>query len=335
MLPAARLSRLIDSYLYTQLIVIAVRLNIPEFLAGGARTSTGLADALGIDAGKLRRVLRGLASIEVLEELDGDRFALTELGELLRRDVPGSLVGPALLRGELNFPAAAQLLASLTGGGIPFERAFGTDLFSFLQQSNEANKIFQASMTARSRIEAEAVARVHDFSASEIIVDIGGGSGALLEAVLRAAPESRGILFDLPEVAEMARRRFDEANLARRVEIVEGNFFDGVTPGGDLYLLSRIIHDWDDEQAGVILGNVRRAIRPSGTLMLIEAVSPERAIDQPAIVSMDLHMLLMLSGRERMEAEFDRLLRETGFELLQVVDLATPTGTSLIEARAI
>ena len=301
--PAARLSRLIDGYLYTQLIVIAVRLRVPELLAGEARTSAELADALGIEAGTLRRVLRGLASIEVLEEKDGDRFALTELGELLRWDVAESLVGPALLRGELNFPAAAQLHVSLTEGGIPFERAFGMDLFSFLQQSNEPNEIFQTSMTARSRIEAEAVARVRDFSAFETIVDIGGGSGVLLEAVLRASPQLRGILFDLPAVAAMARQRFDEANLAERTLVVEGNFFDGVTPGGDLYLLSRIIHDWSDEPAGVILRNVRRAIDPSGTLMLIEAISPERAIEQPAIISMDLHMLMMLSGRERTAAE--------------------------------
>jgi ubiquinone/menaquinone biosynthesis C-methylase UbiE len=333
--PAARLSHLIDGYLHTQLIAIAVRLGIPDLLAVGSRTAPELAAGLGLDPQRCWRVLRGLASIGVLEEGDDGTFDLTQIGELLRLDVPGSLAGPTLLRGVINYPAALELYPALTEGGIAFERAYGTDLFSFLQQSAEASEIFQASMTARSRVEAEAVARIRDFSEYETIIDVGGGTGVLLEAVLRANPRSRGALFDVPSVIAQARGRLAASDVAPRIEIVEGDFFETVTPGGNFYLLSRIVHDWNDDRARVILRNVRRAIAPTGALMLVEAVSPDRAADQPAIIGMDLHMLLMLDGRERTAAEFESLLSDSGFELTAIRPTGAPTAASLIEARPV
>jgi ubiquinone/menaquinone biosynthesis C-methylase UbiE len=331
--PAAQLSHLLDGYVYTQLIAIAVRLGIPDLLAAGARTPEALAVEVGIDAERLRRVLRGLASVGVLEESENDAFALTDVGALLQRDVQGSLAGPALVRGTIYFPAAMELYRALTEGGIAFERAFGTELFSYLQQTTEAGEIFQASMSARSRVEAEAMVRAVDLSLYETIVDIGGGTGVLLERVLRAAPRSRGVLFDLPAVVERARDRLAGSEIANRMMFVEGDFFQAVTPGGDLYLLSRVIHDWDDERAGVILRAVRGAMAASGTLMLVEAVAPERAADQPSVISMDLHMLMILGGRERTAAEFAKLLTESGFELAAIQQTDSPTGASIIQAR--
>jgi hypothetical protein len=330
-----RLARLIDGYLSTQLIYVAVRLGIAEQLASGERSSDDLARLAGVDAKRLHRLLRGLAAIEVLEERRDGNFALTVLGQVLRRDSHASMHGPARIRGELYFPAARHLFDSLIDGDVPFEREYGSDLFSYLQQETDAGTFFQESMAARSRREAERVVAARDFTGFRRIVDVGGGTGLLLEAILRSSPVSTGVLFDLPQVVELARARLSGSEVADRIEFAGGSFFESVTTGGDLYLLSRVIHDWNDDDASRILRTVKRAMEPGATLLLVEAVLPERAVDQPSTISMDLHMLLMLGGEERTAGSFQRLLAATGFELVEIVPDRSALGISLIEARPV
>jgi hypothetical protein len=331
---AARMRTLIDGYLHTQLIALAIRWGVPESLASGAKTATEVASGPSIEPLAVHRVLRGLAAIGILEETGDGEFRLTPLGELLRPDVPSSMRGPASVRAAIYYPAAARLHDALATGQIPFDLAFEADFFTYLQAEPAAGAVFQASMASRSQFEADAIVRLRDFSEYREIVDVGGGSGVLLEALLEATPTARGTLFDLPEVIDRAASGFQTGPLAGRVTTSSGSFFESVPTGGDAYALSRVLHDWDDEQCAVILRNLRHAMNPGTALFLVEAVLPERAADAPAVVSMDLHMLLLLPGRERTEAEFARLLDHAGFALQSVVDLETPTGASLIEARA-
>jgi ubiquinone/menaquinone biosynthesis C-methylase UbiE len=171
------------------------------------------------------------------------------------------------------------------------------------------------------------------FDDMQCVVDVGGGSGGLLASVLKVYPRLRGVLFDLPHVIQGARADFTDASLAARCDLVAGDFFESVPTGGDAYLLKAVLHDWDDERSAAILRNCRRVIAPSGKLLLIERVVPERFEASPlhhAIARMDLHMLVEFGGMERTEAEFRSLLERTGFRLSNAV--ATSTEFSILEA---
>ncbi|MCO1658093.1 methyltransferase [Pseudonocardia humida] len=317
--PADALSRLADGYLATQLLHVAVELRLPEALAARPRRAAELADEVGADRAVLHRVLRGLAADGVLDELPDGRFARTPLGELLDAGHPSSMRGAVRARGGLYYTALAGLLAATRTGGTPFELAHGRPFFAHLAAHPEQGAAFQASMVARSRREAAAVVAAYDFSGFGTLVDVGGGPGLLLAAVLAANPALSGTLFDRPEVVAGAT-----------LPHVGGDFFTRVPPGADAYLLSRVIHDWDDAEATTILRTCRRAMPDTAVLLLVEALLPERAVDDPAAVRMDLHMLALLHGRERTRREYARLLEGAGLRLERVVP--TTGGVHVIEA---
>jgi hypothetical protein len=329
--PQWRLARLMDGYLTTQLLYVAAKLGIADVLADGPRTAEEIAEAVGADAPLLRRVLRGLALDEVLAEQDG-RFALTPLGECLREGVAGSLRGPVIVRGELYYEAAAGVLQTVREGGVAFEHVHGEPFFDHLAREPEIEAAFQASMAGRSAQEAGDVVAAYDFAGVRRLVDVGGGQGVLLAAILRSAPQLRAVLVDRPMVIERARAWLAQEQLGERCELVAGDFFASVPDGGDAYLLSRVIHDWDDEDARRILVTCARAMTAASRLLLVEAIVPERAQDRPEAVRMDLHMLMLLGARERTEAEFRRLLGGAGFEVRRVVPTRSPAGLSVIEA---
>jgi SAM-dependent methyltransferase len=287
------------------------------------------------EAGALHRVLRGLVVDGVLSEQDDGRFGLTPAGELLRSDVPGSVHGAIVARGDVYYAAAGGLLHAVQHGGNAFEHVYGTSLFEYLSQHPEKVADFQRSMVARAHQEAADVLSVYDFRRFRRVVDVGGGYGILLAAILQSAPGLDGVLVDLPRVEAQARERLGEAGLLPRCQIVAGDFFRSVTEGGDVYILSRVIHDWDDAAAARILANCHAAMPEGGTLLLVEAVLPERACEQPGAIGMDLHMLTLLHGRERMEAEYRSLLTENGFELNRVIPTPSPTGLCILEATRV
>ncbi|WP_448623601.1 methyltransferase [Geodermatophilus sp. URMC 64] len=318
---AARLARLADGYLITQLLHVAVALGVPEALAGGPRAPEDLARELGADPGRLRRVLRGLAAEEVLDELPDGRFALTATGDLLRAGVPGSLRGAVTARGQLYYGAVAGLADAVRSGGTPFEIVHGQAFFDFLAAAPERLAAFQASMADRSAREADAVVTAYDPSGFASVVDVGGGAGTLLRAVRAKAPHADVLLFDQPDV------------VARSPDLPSagGDFFTAVPEGADAYLLSRVLHDWDDDAAVRVLRTCRAAMRPDSVLLVVEAVLPERAVDDPAAVRMDLNMLVLLHGRERTAAEFAGLFETAGLALAS--DVPTPAGVHVLEAR--
>ena len=279
-----RMGRLADGFLTTQLLYVAARLGVADVLAEGPRTGAELAAAVGADPDLLTRALRGLVLEEVLAE-EGGRFALTELGQCLRADAPRSMRGPVLARGEVYYQAAAGTLAAVRHGGTAFEHVHGDRFFDHLRRHPEQEAAFQASMTARSEQEAADVVAAYDLGGIGRLVDVGGGHGILLGAILRSAPDLHAVLVDQPAVVEEARRRLIAEGVADRCRLVPGDFFAEVPAGADAYVLSRVLHDWTDDDARRVLAACRAAMGPGSRLLIVEAILPERAADQPAAPS--------------------------------------------------
>ena len=317
----ARLARLADGYLVTQLLHVVVALGVPDRLAGGPRRSDDLAREVGAVPDLLRRVLRGLAAEGVVVELPDDRFALGPTGELLRTGSPGSLSGVVAARGRIYYEAAGGLLDAVRAGGSAFERVHGQPFFARLRDEPDRLGAFLASMADRSAREVDAVVEAYDFSRFGSVVDVGGGTGALLRRIGERAPAAELVLFDRPEVVA-----------ASDLPAAAGDFFDAVPGGADAYVLSRVLHDWDDADATRILATCRAAMRPDSVLVVVEAIVPERAVDDPEAVRMDLHMLALLGGRERTVAEYAALLGASGLRL--AADVATNAGVHVLDVRA-
>jgi predicted O-methyltransferase YrrM len=189
--------------------------------------------------------------------------------------------------------------------------------------------VFNDAMTGWTAHLADSVVAAYDFSGVGTVVDVGGGLGLMLSTILRANAATSGVLFELPHVAAAAATFLKKAGVAERATTVGGDFFESVPDGGNTYVLAQILHDWDDEQSGQILRNCRRAIPADGRLLVVEEVIP--APNEPSIGKwLDLHMLVMLGGRERTEAEYAALLADAGFELTRVIP--THAGAGIVEA---
>ncbi len=246
-----------------------------------------------------------------------------------------SLRGAVMARGELYYEAAGALIETIRQGGTAFLHAHGRSFFETIAARPGGTAVFQASMTARSQHEARAVVQAYDFSPFGNIVDVGGGHGVLLTAIMKAHPNVHGTLFDRPDVVAGARSNLEACGIASRCALAPGDFFAELPTGGDIYLLSRVVHDWDDAAAIRILTSCRQAMAAGGLLLLVEAVLPDRARDLPAAIRMDLHMLTVFDGRERTLPEFERLFEATGFELQRAIPTEDRTGITILEARAI
>ncbi len=277
-----------------------------------------IAAAVGADTESLYRLLRALADLDVFRELDGRRFALAEAGELLRTDVPGSMHGWAVFVGTpMHRDAWTDLQESIRTGEPAFERVHGQLAFDHFASDPDDGALLDAAMTSIASQLIAPIVGCYDFSAFDTIVDVGGGSGALLAAVLAANPRARGVLYDLPHVIERAGAPLEEAGVRDRCELVGGDFFDSVPPG-DAYLLSNVIHDWDDERATRILDRCRAALPEGGRVLLAEDVLPTGTEPSPA-KWIDLEMLVMGTGRQRTEDDYRRLFERAGLALFDVV----------------
>ncbi len=326
--PSARLGQMLN-YDLTQMIYVVVKLGIPDLLAGGPRHVDELAALIGVHAPSLYRLMRALASLDIFLEDSTGRFSLTSLSELLRSGVPGSWRPFALAYGEPWWWSAwGGLLHSVQTGETAFDHVQGKSLFEFLAQNAEAARIFNANMTAMTSGEAGAVVAAYDFSRTRVLVDVGGGQGALVTAVLQSYPQVRAIVFDLPSVVEEARSRLESAGIVERCEVVGGSFFEQVPRGGDVYTLKDILHDWDDPQAINILRTCHAAMDSSARLLVIERIiRPGK--DGMAGKMTDVAMLIFTGGKERTEAQYRTLLESAGFQIKGIV----PTGEAdIIEA---
>jgi O-methyltransferase domain/IclR helix-turn-helix domain len=327
---AARMYELTTGAWVSQAIYVAAGIGVADRLAAGPRPVTEIAEETGTHAPTLYRLLRALADIGVFAELDGRRFALTGLGELLRGDVPGSMRSWAMMLGRpFHLRVWADLAESLRSGEPAFERVHGQSGFEYLRDHPEDGQVLNEAMTAASAQFIAPVVDSYDFGVFKTVVDVGGGQGALLAAVLAANPGVHGVLFDQPHVISGAGRPLEDAGVADRCERVGGDFFDSV-PTGDAYLLSNVLHDWDDERCAAILASVREAMNDDGRVLLGEAVLPDAVAPHPA-KWIDLEMLVMGGGRQRTEREYRELFHEAGLRLTRVIP--THVMFDLVEAE--
>jgi len=317
---------LITGHYLSRAIYVAAKLGIADLLKDGPRHVADLAAATHSHAPSLHRLMLLLASAGVFAEAGDECFRTTPMGECLRSDVPQSRRAHALLlAGPLQQRAWARLLEIVRTG----QGASSQELFPFLAKFPEEAAIFNAAMANKSAAATQAFVAAYDCSQFSTIVELGGGFGSLLGAILTTNPKARGILFDLPHVAEEAKEHLRAAAWVDRCQIVGGDFFQALPTGADAFILQSVIHDWDDAQSIAILRNVAKALAPHGKLLLVEMVVPAHASDSPwsqVVAGSDLNMLVNTGGRERSEAEYRRIFDAAGFELSRIVPTGTPWG---------
>jgi hypothetical protein len=313
------LKRLVDGYRVSSAISAAVSLGVPDHLGDGSRTSADLAGATGAHEPSLYRLLRALASAGVLTE-DGDRrFALTELGQPLRTDHPDSLAGWAeFIARPYEWRAWAALGNSVRSGENAFASTHGMDVWTHRAQRPEEGAYFDRAMQSRLHLQAAALLDAYDFGRFRRIVDVGGGNGSLLAAILGRYEGVEGVLFDQPHVVAGAAAVLERAGAAGRCEIVAGSFFESVPAGGDAYVMSAIVHDWEDDDARRILETVRRAIPADGLLLVLERLVGGPNEDFETKFG-DLTMFVIPGGRERTRDEFADLFSASGFRLRDAI----------------
>jgi hypothetical protein len=332
--PRAAMLRLIRGLAISRSLCVAARLGIADLLGDGPRDSDALAAATGTHAPSLARVLRALCSTGVFAQDDAGRFALTPLGATLRTGAPGSARAwaAAMLGGE-HYEAWGDLMHTVRTGETAFDHLFGQDVWSYRAGHPDHAGFFDQAMTNLAGPFAQSLLASYPFAGCGSVVDVGGGDGTMAAALLAAVPSLRAVLLELPHVAAKARERLEAAGLAGRSEVVEGSMFDAVPGGGDVYLLSRVLHDWPDERAVAILGNCRKAMRDGSALLVLERLLPdriERSLEAEAATCSDLTMMVMNGGRERTDAEFRALFDAAGLRHSRTI--ATRGEYSVIEA---
>jgi len=328
--PSAQLVQMAMGHWVSRIVYVAARLGLADHLADGPRTADDLAGTTHTHAASLYRLMRTLASLGLLTESDGRRFGLTPLGRALQTGAPGSARASVLtIAGDWWTRGFGELLYSVETGKSGFEKSLGAPLFDWLAKNPDAASLFSETMIGFHGAEPPAIAAAYDFSSVTTIVDVGGASGHLLTTILGRFPKPRGILLDLAQVVRDAPALIEARGLSDRVTIQAGSFFESVPRGGDVYLLSHIIHDWSEDQCLTILGNCRRAMAPSGRLLIIEMVLPAGDAPHPGKM-LDLVMLVGPGGQERTEREYGELLDRAGFRLTRVVPTTTPV--SIVEA---
>ena len=328
--PEAVLTQLAVGSLVSQAVYVAAKLGVADLLAARPRTAAELAAETGADAPSLYRILRALASVGVFSERDGGTFELTPPAEFLRSDVPGSLRDVAIFMGEeWHWRVWGNTLHSVMTGRAAWEYTHGAEVFPYFQANPRESAIFDRAMTSLSSLSAAAVAEGYDFSGVRELVDVAGGHGRLLASVMRANPEMRGVLFDLPHVIEGAPPNLEAEGVSERCELARGDFFEGVPAGADAYIMKHIIHDWDDERALIILKNIARAMKEGGRVLIVETVIPEGNAPNLGKV-LDIEMLVSPGGKERTEKEYKELLARAGLRLTRIVPTKSPY--SVVEA---
>jgi O-methyltransferase domain/Dimerisation domain len=328
---AEQLFQLAMGYMGSAALQTAVKLRVADQLASGPRLVADIARAVGANEDALYRILRALTVFGVFEEVDDRRFALTPAAEMLRSDKPGLYPMALWITSPFHFRAYAELIHSARTAQPAVEQVVGMPAFEYLAKDRELSEIFNNAMTAFSAMVVPAALEAYDFSGIDTLVDVAGGHGMLLASILQKFPNTRGILADVDHVIAGAGPRLQAMGVADRVETRVVDFFEAVPEGGDAYIMKHIIHDWDDDRAAIILGNIRKALsrRQDGKVLLLEAVVAPRNQPDPAKL-VDLEMMVMPGGRERTAAEFETLFTRSGFRMTRVVPTKSPL--SVIEA---
>src|SRR5713226_2402045 len=325
-----RLVALMHGFRSTQVTYVIAKLGLADHLAAGPLTAAELASRVKVNPENLGRVLRLAAFYGLVTELPEGRYELTPFARPLRRDVDDSIAPTAVMLGQDHYGAWGALLHSVKSGESAFQHMYGMPMFDYLAKHPDSQADFDAAMSAGTDVFLKSLVDVYDFSEVRVIVDVGGGNGSVSAVILKQNPSLEAVIYDQPQVLQAAERYLSDAGVRARCRLVPGDFFASVPDDGDLYILSNIVHDWDDERAVRILRNCRTSMKPSAAVLLLEAVLPEHG--RPSVATMfDVNMMVMLTGRERTEAQFRSLLGGAELRLTKVVALSD--RLSLIEAR--
>jgi hypothetical protein len=324
--PAEQLMQLASGYMASISIHIVARLGIADLLKDGPRPVSELAAATSTQEDRLYRVLRTLASVGVFQETGARAFALTPAAETLRSDVPDSMRPMALwICDPLHFRVYSEMMHSVSTGGTAFERVMGKPIFEYFPTDPEESEIFNAAMTCFSGMTIPAVLDAYDFSGIKTLMDVAGGHGALLRAILKKYPGMRGVVIEMEHVVQGAKQLPENQALAHRCEFLSADFFADVPSHADAIIMKHIIHDWDDPEARTILRNCRKALagKSGARVLLIEPViSPGNAPELGKF--MDLEMMALPGGRERTEDEFRKLFAAAELRLTRVIPTKSP-----------
>ncbi|MCP4422382.1 MAG: methyltransferase [Chloroflexi bacterium] len=327
--PKSALLQMIIGFWTSQAIYVAAKLGIADLLKDGPKSSDALAKSTETSPRELFRLLRFLASIGIFAEVGNGSFELTPLATYLQAETPGSLRSLVIYYGEETYQPWGSILHSIKTGETAFNHVHKGGVFQYLAQHPESAAVFNQAMTEYTAEESTAVMTAYDFSKFDKIVDVGGGQGSFIAAILKANAKPNGVLFDLPQGIEGARDHLEATDLIDRCEVIGGDFFESIPSGGDAYIFKNIIVNWDDEQTVALLKNCHDAMADNGKLLIIE-VSVTLSKNAPSFSKLfDLHMLVMTGGRGRTEEEFQTLFAATGFKLTNII--LTESPVSIIE----
>ncbi|REC59706.1 SAM-dependent methyltransferase [Chryseobacterium pennae] len=312
----------------------AAELNIADHLADGSKTISSLAKETHSNEKALYRIMRALSSVGIFEESENQTFALNDFGAALQTDVPGTAKNFVLTIMNEHFPAYGELTYGVQTGKIPFDHIHGLPLWDYYKQYPEIGENFGKGMTGMSGTELKGIMENYDFSPYKKIVDIGGGNGVMMYAILNVAPGSSGIIFDEENVIQKTTELIPQ-DLKERCSVAIGSFFEKVPEGADLYTMKWIIHDWSDDECVQILKVCYEAMPKGAKLLIIDAVIPDDSLNQPHIAKLlDIVMLACLTGRERTLSEFKVLLEKSGLQFNRLVQIGTE-AKSIIECEKI
>lgn len=311
--PQAVLSEMINGYWLTFSLVAAAELGVADRIGEAPVPIGELALRTEANEDALFRLLRALAARGIFTEHADRSFGHSPLSLALRRGVPGSMWGLAAVTGRLHLRAWPEIVHTMRTGETSVKKVFGKPIFAHVAEHPEVASAFDAAMAGYTAAAAAGIVRTYDFSGIQTLVDVGGGNGSLLAAVLPKYPAMNGVNLDLPHVVARAPAH-------ERVTHVAADFLTQPLPVADAYAMKLVLHDWDDARSLVILRQVRAAIRPDGKLLVMEAVLPEDGTGAESKL-FDVNMLVMTGGRERTAKEFRELFAQAGFTLTRIVPI--------------
>ena len=323
--PPELMRNLAIGYWASRLVHVAAKLRLADLLKGGSRTVEDLASAADVQPVPLYRLLRALASLGIFAETKGRRFKLTPLAATLQTGVPNSMHAWAMMVNEpWMWDSWKQLLSGVKTGEMPFLKAHGMPIFQYLEHHPEDLEVFGESMSSLSQAENPAIAAAYKFPKGRTLVDVGGGHGSLLAAILKANPFLKGVLFDQSAVIARAEndKHITAKGIAQRCRLESGNFFEGVPKGGDAYLMKYILHDWNDDECVKILANCRAAMNEKGKVLVVDNVVS--AGNDPSWGKLLDIQMLIIGGRERTKQEFATLFASAGLKLTRIVPTKCP-----------
>lgn len=327
--PGDEVRRLVLAFMVSSALGVVAEFGVADRLADGAKSADSLAAECGASSSYLRRLLRLLVAHGIFLQLESGYFANSSMSEFLRQEHPSSQRNFAMFIRRQALPAVAHLLEAVQTGSSPFVATFGESMFDYLSQNPADAENFTKAMANAAALRAERVLS-YSWPDSGTVVDVGGADGAILVRILASRPNLNGVVFDRPHVEQSAMRAFERAGVADRCRFVGGDFFENVWSGGDIYLLSTVIHDWDDRESALILGNCRKAMAPGGRLLIADHVLPSQSTPHPGF-ALDVLMMILTSGHERSDAEWRELLDQAGFV---VESITARDRMSLVEASA-